>query len=65
MWQIVHKIKPKKISRQKFELAVIPVWKFLPENCLNANQNAKNLGSVALVGSKIAPIMLEIKFYII
>ena len=31
----------------------------------NANQNAKNLGSVAPVGSKIAPIMLEIKFYII
>ena len=42
--------------------------KFLPENwypCQNANQNAKNLGSVAPVCSKIAPIMLEIRFYIV
>ena len=55
----------KKISRQKFEFACHTSLKFLPENCQNANQNAKNLSSVAPVGSKIAPIMLEIKFYII
>ena len=55
----------KKSSRQKFEFAWEPSWTFLPENCQNGNQNAKNLGFVAPVGSKIAPIMLEIKFYII
>ena len=62
MWQIVQKIEPlKKNSRQKFEFAWEPVRNFSRK----FGQNAKNLGSVAPVGSKIAPIMLEIKFYLI